>query len=227
MSEFEKFGYVEKKLDVDEGEMTLINRQSLRKLDREEVYAFRFVGCDTRVDRDHEHFTPAALGKLAQLSVGRPVLRDHNWSADTQTARIYAAAVEPVGNEERLVLRAYMARNGATEATIQAIDAGILREVSVGCGCGSAVCGICGNDKTKTWCEHVPGQKYNGKTCTVALDDVRDAYEFSFVAVPAQKGAGTVKAYGGEDCKPQAKPPAQTGDVEKELELLALEEKRY
>lgn len=226
MSEFEKFGYVEKMLAVDDGEMALINRQSLRKLAPEEVYAFRFVGCDTKVDREHEHFTHAALGNLAQLSVGRPVLRDHNWSADTQTARIYAASVEPVGNEERLVLRAYMARNEATEPTIQAIDAGILREVSVGCGCGSAVCDICGTDKTKTFCEHIPGVKYSGKTCTVSLDDVRDAYEFSFVAVPAQKGAGTVKSYGGEGNPPDPVPP-ETADVEKELELLALEEKRF
>lgn len=226
MSEFEKFGYVEKMLAVDDGEMALINRQSLRKLAPEEVYAFRFVGCDTKVDREHEHFTHAALGKLAQLSVGRPVLRDHNWSADTQTARIYAASVEPAGNEERLVLRAYMARNEATEPTIQAIDAGILREVSVGCGCGSAVCDICGTDKTKTFCEHIPGVKYSGNTCTVSLDDVRDAYEFSFVAVPAQKGAGTVKSYGGEGNPAGPTPPA-AADVEKELELLALEEKRF
>lgn len=226
MSEFEKFGFVEKKLDLDDGEMALINRQSLRKLAAEEVYAFRFVGCDTRVDREYEQFTPGALGKLARLSVGRPVLRDHSWSADTQTARIYAAGVEPAGSEERLVLRAYMVRNAATEPTIQAIEAGILREVSVGCACGKAVCGICGTDKTKAFCEHTPGQSYQGKVCTVALDDVRDAYEFSFVAVPAQKGAGTVKSYGGEGEPPAAAPP-EAADVEKELELLALEEKRF
>lgn len=226
MSEFEKFGYVEKRLDVDDGEMALINRQSLRKLAAEEVYAFRFVGCDTKVDRDHERFSPAALGKLAQLSVGRPVLRDHNWSADTQTARIYAAGVDSVGTEQRLILRAYMARNAATEPTIQAIEAGILREVSVGCACGSAICSICGTDKTKSFCEHTPGRAYHGKTCTVTLDDVRDAYEFSFVAVPAQKGAGAVKSYGGEGNPPPPTPP-ETAAVEKELELLSLEEKRF
>lgn len=227
MSEFEKYGFVEKQLEVNDGELSLINKQSLRKLSLDEVYAFRFVGCDTKVDRDHEHFTPAALGKLAQLSVGRPVLRDHRWSADAQTARIYASNIEPVGNEERLVLRAFMVRNAATEPTIQAIDAGILREVSVGCGCGSAVCSICGTDKAKNYCEHIPGRKYKEKLCTVALDDVKDAYEFSFVAVPSQKGAGTVKAYGGEENKPQSVSPAETEEVKKELELLALEENRF
>lgn len=227
MSDFKKFGFVEKQLQVDDGELQLINRQSLRKLSLDEVYAFRFVACDTKVDREFEHFTPAALGKLAQMYVGRTMLMDHEWSAAKQTARIYAATVEPSGNEEKLVLRAYMVRNDQTESTIQSIDAGILREVSVGCACGSAVCSVCGNDKAKSYCDHWPGQKYSNKLCTVALDDVVDAYEVSFVAVPAQKGAGTVKTYGGEDNKPQPVSPAETEEVKKELELLALEENRF
>lgn len=227
MSEFKKFGFVEKQLTVDDGELSLINKQSLRKLSLEEVYAFRFVACDTKVDRDYEQFTQAALGKLAQLYVGRTMVMDHQWSAAKQTARIYGSAVEPVGNGAKLVLRAYMVRNAATEPTIQAIEAGILREVSVGCACGSAVCSICGTDKAKSYCDHVPGMKYKEKLCTVALDDVVDAYEVSFVAVPSQKGAGTVKAYGGEDNKPQSVSPAETDEVKKELELLALEENRY
>ena len=227
MSEFKKFGFVEKQLTVDDGELSLINKQSLRKLSLEEVYAFRFVACDTKVDRDHEQFTQAALGKLAQLYVGRTMVMDHQWSAAKQTARIYGSEVEPVGNGAKLVLRAYMVRNAATEPTIQAIDAGILREVSVGCACGSAVCSICGTDKAKSYCDHVPGMKYKEKLCTVALDNVVDAYEVSFVAVPSQKGAGTVKAYGGEDNKPQSVSPAETDEVKKELELLALEENRY
>ena len=89
------------------------------------------------------------------------------------------------------------------------------------------VCSICGTDKAKNYCEHVPGRKYKEKLCTVALDDVKDAYEFSFVAVPAQKGAGTVKTYGGEENKPEPISPAESEDVKKELELLALEENRF
>lgn len=227
MSDFKKFGFVEKQLTVDDGELQLINRQSLRKLSMDEVFAFRFVACDTKPDRDFEQFTPEALGKLAQLFVGRTMIKDHEWSAAAQTARIYASSVEPAGNEEKLVLRAYMVRNEQTEPTIQAIEAGILREVSVGCACGSATCNICGNDKAKAYCDHMPGMKYGNKTCVVALGNVVDAYEVSFVAVPAQKGAGTVKSYGGEENKPDPVSPAETEEVKKELELLALEENRF
>ena len=36
-------------------------------------------------------------------------------------------------------------------------------------------------------------KEYNGKTCYAILDEVTDAYEVSFVAVPAQRGAGVTK----------------------------------
>ena len=159
--------------------------------------------------------------------MGRPVLRDHRWSSDTQTARIYAAEVEEVGEDARLVCRAYMLRGDATADTVNALEAGILREVSVGCLMEKAVCSVCGVDKSKAWCEHRPGKDYNGQVCTVELDEATDAYEISFVAVPSQPGAGVVKTYGGEGTK---EPPTEVGEDEDLRMARALqeqEEKRY
>ncbi len=39
------------------------------------------------------------------------------------------------------------------------------------------------------------GRMYSGKLCHTVLDDVTDAYEWSFVAVPAQVNAGVTKHY--------------------------------
>lgn len=186
-------------------EIELINKQTLRPFDEGEVYTFRLRACDTRVDRDGERFTPETLAQLAKLYVGAPVLRDHNWSAETQTARCYAAEVEADGNESCLVLRCYMPRTAATADTITAIEAGILRECSVGCAVERCLCSICGADQRVTLCEHFPGQEYEGQTCHIDLDGALDAYEVSLVAVPAQPAAGTVKAKrygGGEPPKP-------------------------
>lgn len=227
MDALKKLGQVEKALAVDGGELAKINRQTLRPLTEEEVYAFRFVACDSAVDRDHEHFSKRALKQLAKLFVGRPVLRDHHWSADTQTARIYAAEVDETGEDARLVCRAYMLRSDATADTVAALEAGILREVSVGCAMDKAVCSVCGVDKSRAWCEHRPGTDYNGLVCTVELDEAVDAYECSLVAVPAQKGAGVVKAYGGEDNKPAPPDPKDDPEVKKALALLELEEQRF
>ena len=37
---------------------------------------------------------------------------------------------------------------------------------------------------------------YDGKTCHFVLSDPQDAYEWSFVAVPAQRDAGVIKGMG-------------------------------
>lgn len=221
MNEIRKAAYVCKQAETA-GDLELINRQALRALKAEEVFAFRLAACDDQVDRDHERFTLAALEGLAERFVGRTVLMDHQWSAKGQTARVYAGAVEEENGVHRLVLRAYMLRTGETEAVIAAIEGGILREVSVGCAVERALCSICGADKGKTSCPHRPGAVYSGQTCHVDLDGARDAYEVSFVAVPAQPKAGVVKEYGGE------RGPA----MEEEALCLAqarqaLEEKRY
>ena len=109
-----------------------------------------------------------------------------------QTARIYDAAVEKTGGATALVLYAYMLRNDQTAATIAAIEGGILREVSVGCAMGLSRCSICGG--VYGTCGHRKGVTYEGERCLAVLSEPVDAYEFSFVAVPAQREAGVLKA---------------------------------
>ncbi len=116
---------------VSEAELALVNKQALRPLTAENVFTFRLAACDTKPDRDNERFSRKSLNKLSKLFVGRPVLRDHRWSAGAQTARVYAAEVEEQGEDARLVLRAYMPRTEATADVIASIEAGILREASV------------------------------------------------------------------------------------------------
>lgn len=183
-------------------DMGLINAQSIRELKAEEVFLFRIAACDNQVDRDFECFSDAALEALSKLFVGRTVLSDHRWSSSGQMARVYAAAVEKEGGVSRLILSCYMLRNDAAAPTIDAIEAGILREVSVGVAVKTATCSICGTDKAHGYCEHRPGKAYDGTLCTVELGDPADAYEVSFVAVPAQREAGVVKSYGGDKESP-------------------------
>lgn len=76
MNEILKAASVEKQA-VSEGELALINRQSLRPLAAEEVFTFRLAACDNQPDRDYERFTDRTLDELAPMFVGRPVLMDH------------------------------------------------------------------------------------------------------------------------------------------------------
>lgn len=189
------------KLEGNDDDLALINRQSLRELTLDEVFVFRLAACDNQIDRDFERFTDAALAGLAALFVGKSVLMDHVWLAGSQTARVYNAYVEESGEVKRLILCCYMPRTGENTKTINAIETGILRECSVGCQMEHVLCSICGADQAKTCCAHIPGREYEGKLCFMKLDGAKDAFEVSLVAVPAQKEAGVVKSkrYGGTD----------------------------
>ncbi len=205
---------------VTEDDLKAINKYTLEPLTAEEVYTFRLVLCDNELDRDHEHFTLRALQDLQKLFVGKTGIKDHTWSADNQVARIYATElVQDTKTTKQgelytqLVAHCYMVKTPSNADLIAEIKGGIKKEVSVGCAVASAFCSICGTDNTKSYCRHYPGKTYEKEggavLCTFALDGGKDAYEFSFVAVPAQKAAGTSKSYTGETVKDEGQAPAE------------------
>lgn len=184
----------------DAEELEQINAQAYGTLRAEEVYTFSVVLCDNEVDRDLERFSIPALEKLAELFVGRSGIFDHTMRGRDQVARIYRCSVEQEPGritrcgEPYTVLRAkaYMLRGSELA---REIEAGIKREVSVGCSVRQTVCSICGADLREASCAHQKGLEYGGTLCCTVLDDPADAYEWSFVAVPAQPGAGVHKSF--------------------------------
>ena len=182
------------------GHLEDINRLSRASLSAEEVYVFSLCLCDNEVDRDQERFPEKTLEQLAPLFVGKSGLFDHSWSARGQAARLYRTEV--VREPERLTQAgdgycwlkgwAYMVRTPDNQGLIAEIEGGIKKEVSVGCAVKRAVCSICSTERGQD-CGHKPGEVYDGARCFFQLEEAVDAYEFSFVAVPAQPGAGVVK----------------------------------
>ena len=187
-----------------------INRQSKTELTAEQVYCFSVRLCDDQPDRDFERFDLAALPKLAELFIGKTGICDHEWSARGQVARIFDAWTEPEGSATILRAWAYMLRGELADPLIANIEAGIHREVSVGCAMGKTLCSICGEPYGS--CEHRKGKTYGGKTCYGVLCEPLDAYEFSFVAVPAQPEAGVMKAFGEDEELEALKKSAALGE---------------
>ena len=233
MNEFFKAAQIEKTAAVDEGDLALINALARRSLKAEEVYTFPVRLCDNEVDRDFERFSRPALEKLAELFVGKCGIFDHQWTAMGQTARLYKTEVVDEttvtsAGDSQCYLKgwAYMLRGEETEPLIAQIEAGIKKEVSVGCAVARSVCSICGQEAGR--CAHRRGREYDGQLCYFTLEDPTDAYEWSFVAVPAQRSAGIIKSkrYGGG--APEGPPGGEPGsDTWQDEALLELEKSRF
>lgn len=186
-------------MELAEGELAQINALSRKELKAGEVYAFGVRLCDNEIDRDGERFPLETLQELERLFVGKSGVFDHQWSALGQTARIYRT--ELVQETEKrtgagdaycyLKGYAYMLRTEKNRDLIAEIEGGIKKEVSVGCAVERSVCSICGEEFHT--CPHEKGAEYGGRRCWAELVGATDAYEWSFVAVPAQRNAGVMK----------------------------------
>lgn len=186
-----------------EKELELIGNYSRTALTEEDVYIFTLTLCDNEIDRDFERFSKDALASLEELFVGKTGISDHSMSSKDQRARIFRTYIETDKSRKTssgevytaLKARAYMLRTEENASLIKEIDGGIKKEVSVGCAMKECICSICGSDMKKHRCEHIKGRTYGGKLCHGILKNPTDAYEWSFVAVPAQRLAGVTKAF--------------------------------
>ena len=176
-------------------QLEAINALTRAALTEDQVYVFSLRLCDDQVDRDYERFDTAALGELAGMFVGKSGILDHQWSAKSQVARIFEAGVVCEDGVSYIKAWAYIRRGGEGDEWIADIEAGIKKEVSVGCAMGRSVCSVCGQEYGS--CGHQKGERYDGVLCCAILMDPVDAYEFSFVAVPAQPMAGVLKGKTG------------------------------
>lgn len=184
-------------------DLAKIQQFSRRELLPEEIYVFNVDLCNNDVDRDFEKFSVETLGQMAELFVGKTGIFDHSMKSADQTARIFDAFVERVNGKKTadgedfysLKAKAYMLNNEENKSLIDSIEAGIKKEVSVSCSVDKAYCSICHTDRKRAACEHRKGKMYGDRLCFNILTDATDAYEFSFVAVPAQREAGVTKSF--------------------------------
>lgn len=182
-----------------------LNAFTRRNHTLDEVYLFDLILCDNEIDRDGDCFSDAALAELQKRFVGVTGIFDHNPKSANQTARIFRTELrtEPerltkAGKPYRcLAANAYMVRTAGNADLIREIDAGIKKEVSISCAVGARVCSVCGKNHLHKPCSHIKGRTYGGTLCYTTLDQVTDVYEWSFVAVPAQRHAGVTKTLGG------------------------------
>lgn len=196
-----------KQFSTSGDDITLINQFTKRELTAGEVYTFSVILCDNEVDRDFERFDDKALESLQNLYIGKTGVFDHEAKGKNQHARIYYT--ELVVDKEKqtsqgvpytfVKAKAYMVKSEGNSELMLEIDGGIKKEVSVSCSVASTTCSICGSELRDGGCNHKRGKTYENAVCHYILSEVSDVYEWSFVAVPAQKNAGVTKAFKGKE----------------------------
>ena len=194
------FDTIEKDIDT---ELDLINRHTIKPLTTDDVYMFKVILCDNDVDRVYDKMTDKFLEEYAEKSKGLTGLKDHDWESDNQLARLYDTEV--VEDEEELNVlgepRKYVLGKAYTltkyQDYIDKINAGLLKESSVSFDSIGDTCSICGEHTVKgaddiAVCPngHIMGETYDGKLCYNVLNELKDSYEWSLVAVPCQRNSG-------------------------------------
>lgn len=215
--------------DVTESDLRKINKFTLSPVKAEDVFTFKVILGDNETDdRNFEPFNLNALKDLQKLYIGKTMIKDHRSTTDNQVGRIYDTELETEAKLTKagepftkLIGKVYMVRTDSNKDLITEIVAGIKKEVSTSCKPKKLVCSICGADNMKTYCSHFAGYEYdkNGhkETCLMTIDGAKEAYELSFVGVPAQPRAGTIKHYGVE-------PPKEPIKAEKQDESTKVDE---
>ena len=219
-----------------EEELQALNAFAKTELSAEDVYIFSVLLCDNDIDRDFECFSPETLKELSELFVGATGICDHEWKSENQVARIYRTELvcdterKTKNGEPYMFLKgfAYMLKTEGNAELIREIDGGIKRETSIGCAVAKSICSICGEAISS--CTHEKGREYGGKLCYASLEGAVDAYEWSFVAVPAQRNAGVMKGMSAEALEKEASLGRRyMGELKKEVLRLCLtvDEKLY
>lgn len=217
-------------LEVTDEDLKKINKYTLSPVTADDVFIFKATMADNEQDdRNYMPFNLKALQDLKKLYPGKTMLKDHKRVADNQIARIYDTELVQDANKQtelgelhtELIAKIYMIKTASNADLIAEIKGGIKKEVSTSTVPEKMVCNICGVDNMKDYCRHWPGVEYDvadatGKSskrrCKMLLHGAKEAFELSFVAVPAQPRAGTHKSIGF------TKPVAEKVETETEIE---------
>lgn len=163
----------------------------------DDLFVYKLILCDNEIDRDFEQFNHSCISDIASLFYGKVGVYNHNWKSEDIHSRIYKAfpvmvsdSVNSVGEPYEYV-EAYAYTIKENTGLINEIKKGLKREVSIGIKGATSICSVCG----ESHCEHIRGKVYNNKLCYGIIPHAEDAFEFSFVAVNAQREAGVKKNY--------------------------------
>ena len=153
-------------------------------------------GIHSVITRNFTYYTPDCLRNSVPYWTSpyeRPVIMHHKDQDGVQVGRI--KSVEFVEKTRPGVPGLLFTCNIGDEEGVKGVKNGTLSTVSLGAVIHKATCSICGQDIAKEGeCEHQRGRKYDGKLCYWQMEEM-EPKELSYVIVPSDKYANTIKIY--------------------------------
>ena len=153
-------------------------------------------GIHSIITRNFTYYTPNCLRNSVPYWTSpyeRPVIMHHKDQDGVQVGRV--KSVEFVEKTRPGVPGLVFTCNIGDEDGVKGVKNGTLSTVSLGAVIHKATCSICGQDIAKHGeCEHQRGRKYDGKLCYWQMEEM-EPKELSYVIVPSDKYANTIKIY--------------------------------
>ena len=175
-------------------------------------------GIHSVVTRNFTYYSPECLKKSAPYWTSpyeKPVIMHHKDKDGVQIGRVKNA--EYLEQTKPGMPGLLFTVNIGDEAGIKGVKNGTLSTVSIGAIIHKATCSICGqNIAAEGECEHKRGRHYDGKLCYWIMDDM-EPKELSYVIVPSDKYANTIKIY--EPHKKAIKESYNEGDVDQTMDI--------
>lgn len=142
--------------------------------------------------KNHTYYTQEGLTAGIQSwtqPYNKPVLTHHDSRRGEPIGRILSARFEKNTKSGRpgLIFETEITDKDA----IEKVKDGRYSTVSIGGHTDKVTCNCCGTDRTQEWCEHYPGETYDGIQCHFIIGETYGE-EVSYVNVPADENAGNV-----------------------------------
>ncbi len=171
-----------------------IQTMSLEPVDAEAVYIVPGHLANDQYDRSFERFPLAYLQRFAETIPGKSLLAGHDRS-QLPLGRWIEGRVEPdSAGVQHLAAPFYV---DAASDVARRLRMGIAKHLSISFRAAGRTCDLCGQSYDMPGkCEHVKGETYDGKVCTVTYsgDPAKvEAVEGSLVWLGCQHGAQTVR----------------------------------
>ena len=175
-------------------------------------------GIHSIVTRNFTYYSPECLKMSIPYWTSpyeKPVIMHHKDKDGVQIGRV--KSVEFLEQSRAGCPGLLFTCNIGDDAGIKGVKNGTLSTVSIGAVIHKATCSICGqNIAADGECEHKRGKKYDDKLCYWIMEEM-EPKELSYVIVPSDKYANTVKIY--KPRKNETQESYNEGDVDKTMDM--------